>query len=177
MTKSTVFAIMFSTVLCVRLCSLARCDEQSFDQPLRALRGIQTERLSEAEKKSKSIELQQAWEALEKGGPRAIKALHRAITEDRQNAKKDDFFALAAAALLWKLGGVTEADEIARIWQSGCQTVNYNYVFGTAIMAARTRDQQVLPMLRALLHEKKGQFGLPQHAMVLAWPQTAEIVW
>jgi hypothetical protein len=176
-TRATSLAITFGVVLYVGCCSSVNGEGQTVDQAVRTLRDIKVGKLSESDKNSKADELQHAWETLEKGGPSAAKALHQAIREDRQNSKKDDFFALAAAALLWKINGATEAGEIARTWQNAQQTLNYNYVFSTAILAAQTRDPRVLPMLRALLHEKKGQFGVPQHAMMLAWPQTMEIVW
>jgi len=176
-TRSTFVTILFGAVWCAGLHSPAKSQEQSVDQALQVLRAVHAEKLSESDKKSKAVELQLAWETLEKGGPGAITALHQAIAEDRQKSTKDDSFALAAAALLWKIGGVAEADEIARIWQTSQQTINYNYVFGTAIMAAHTRDQRVLPMLRALLHEKEGHLGVPQHAMTLAWPESMQIVW
>jgi internalin A len=158
-------------------CLSVEAEEQSVDQAVRSMRGIQVDKLSKVDKESKAVELDKAWTTLGTGGPTAVKALHQALAEDRQNGNSDDFFALAAAALLWKIGGATEADEIARIWQTARQTVNYNYVYGTALMAARTRDQRVLPMLRALLHEKQGNFFVFQHAMTLAWPQSMEFVW
>jgi internalin A len=164
-------------MVCAGPCLSARAEEQSVDQAIRSLRGIQAEKLSQADKESKAVELEKAWETLGKGGPPAAKALRKALAEDRQTGKTDDFFALAAAALLWKIGGAAESEEIARIWQSARQTVNYNYVYGTALMAARTRDPRVLPMLRALLHEKQGTFPLPQHAMTLAWPESMKVVW
>ncbi len=177
MTRSTLLAITFVVTLCVGSNSLANGEEQSVDQAIRVLRDVQVEKLAESDKEAKAVEVQQAWETLEKAGQNAVKSLHQAIKEDRQTSKKNDFFALGAAMLLWKINGIAEANEIAEVWQSARQTVNYNYVFATAVMAAKTRDPRVLPMLRALLHEKEGHFGVPQHAMTLAWPQSMEIVW
>src|SRR4030042_1672979 len=72
------------------------------------------------------------------GGPPRLKEELAKIDAAKE---KDDFFKLGAAALLWRLGGPSEAPVVARLWTAGGDlTLSPHYVFYAALDAARTQD-------------------------------------
>lgn len=155
----------------------AWAEEPTVADAIAAFRDVQLDKLSDQEMKAKDAELNKAWQRLAGGGDVAAKALKQELAAIRKAGRRDDFFALVAAGLLWKIHGVQEAAEIAGIWQSADLTKNYDDVFRTAYEAARTRDARVLPMLGAQLHEKRGKHFVAQHYLSLTWPLNQNFVW
>ena len=169
--------MIFSTAILALEVSSLPAEDSTIRDSVQTLRGLRPEKMADEEKKSKVSQIEKAWDVLGKGGDVAARAIKKELAAVRAGKDKDDFFALSASVLLWTIGGPKEADEIARLWREADLTANYNYVYSTALLAASSRDPQVLPMLAALLHDKRGKFFVVQHAMELAWPQTQEFVW
>jgi len=148
------------------------------DEAVATMRGIRPEEFKGEQAKAKGEELNAAWETLMEAGPAGAARLKKELAALRDRQEQDDYFKLAAAALLWQIGKTKEADTVARIWSGGVDlSINYNYVFYTAYEAARTQDEAVLPMLSALLGDRAGRVFLNQHMMWVPWPLSHEFVW
>ncbi|MBM4043454.1 MAG: HEAT repeat domain-containing protein [Planctomycetes bacterium] len=142
-----------------------------------SLRHIDEGKLTEAQKTKKGAEIQAAWAALVGAGQQGALALKREIETVDKAREKDDFFKLGAAALLWQIGKLDEADAIAKVWAATPLDAQYNYVFYTAFEAAQTQDPRVLPMLKACLRDRKGSVFLEQHMLDVKWPLTHAFLW
>jgi hypothetical protein len=148
------------------------------EKAIAAMRGIDRATIPEAEQDAKSKALDEAWQALIGAGPAGAERLKEELRRLDAAKERDDFFKLGAAAVLWQIGNLSEAETIVRVWASGINLdANYNYVFFTALEAARTQDPRVLPMLTLCLADKTGSVFVPQHAMTFSWPLTAEFLW
>ncbi len=169
--------LMLATgVLCL-LPSAAITAEQRLDEAVQILRNIDPQRMSEEEREQKSEEIGTARETLQNAGQPATRRLKAELAAIRKADSRDDRFSLAAAALLWKINGIDEVQTIAEIWRTSNLDVQYNYVLVPAVLAARTRDPRVLPMLKTLLRDKRGTFFVPQHYLMLEWPLTQRFIW
>ena len=148
------------------------------DEAVATMRGIRPEEFKGARAKAKGKALNEAWQTLTEAGPTGAARLKKELATLCARNEKDDYFKLAAAALLWQIRKTKEADTVARIWSGGVDlSVNYNYVFYTAYEAARTQDEAVLSMLSALLGDRAGRVFLNQHMMWVPWPLSHEFVW
>jgi hypothetical protein len=156
-----------------------RCDTEekkmTIESAVKAMRGIEQNKLSQEEMDKKGKELDEACKYLIAKGYKSAIYLKSVLNKLRQKEEKDDHFALGAARILWEIRGTKEANTIAQIWETADQLVNYRYVFMTAFMAARERNAKVIPMLKATLREKQGTF-MTGH-MNLVWPLTHEFIW
>lgn len=141
------------------------------------LRHIDQSKIPPEERRKRGMEIQQAWQTLTAAGDRSVTALKQELQRIDKAGERDDFFKLSAAGLLWKIGGLNQAETIAGIWETTPIGVQYNYTFLSALEAARTQDPRALPMLRAILRDKKGEFFVMMHSMNLTWPLTHEFIW
>jgi hypothetical protein len=142
------------------------------------MRKINLASMNEEQRGAKSQELDKAWKILVDAGPKGAAVLKEEIGRINASKEKDYFFILGAAAVLWQIGKVSEAKTIATLWSSDVDlNAGYNYVFFTAFEAARTQDPRVLPMLIAILRERKGGVFIPQHSLTIKWPLSHIFIW
>jgi hypothetical protein len=141
------------------------------------LRKINAEGLTEKQKEAKGEEIEEACKRIQGAGPKGLAALKDELKKLDASKEKDDRFKLLAAAMLWEMGRMGEADTVAAIWSSADLTVNYNYVFFTACQAATTRDVRVLPMLKAMLRDQKGEAFIVMHSLPVKWPLSHAFAW
>jgi HEAT repeat protein len=142
-----------------------------------ALRDVNPERLTEAQKDAKAQELGRAFETIKRAGPPGVAALKAELRRLDAARRRDDRFRLAAASLLWDISKLAEAEAVAAVWDKTPLKSQYNYVFYPAFDAATTRDERALPMLRAVLRDKEGSVYFGAHAMRVNWPLTHEFIW
>lgn len=142
-----------------------------------ALRNVDPAKLTEAQQEAKSEELNRAFETISKAGAAGAAALKAELRRLDATRVRDDRFRLAAAALLWDIGEFAEVDAVAAIWHTTPLKSQYQYVFYTAFPAAATRDERVVPMLRAVLRDKEGSIHIGLHALDVRWPLTHEFIW
>ncbi|MGE5597806.1 MAG: hypothetical protein ACM3XS_00320, partial [Bacteroidota bacterium] len=147
------------------------------EKALAALRGVRMNNLDPLDRWRKLKEIDAACRVVQSSGPAGYLRLKREIETVRAAKEADDFFLLQGAALLWRLGGPAETETIAALWREAASADYYDQVFFTAAEAARTRDPRVLPLLRFVLGETRGQVYLNEHDLQLEWPLTAEILW
>ena len=147
-------------------------------EAIRAMRGVDESSMDSNERELKAREFAAAWSVIQVAGPIGVTALKQELQQLSTSGTRDDFFRLAAAALLWKAAGVQEAETVASIWSSDIDfAVNDLYVLPTALDAARTRSPAVLPMLTAILRWKNESVSVPpgnwrtdaDSAKVLIW--------
>lgn len=155
----------------------AQIQSKELDQAVQVLRGIDTDKLSEPEKTEKAKQIDAAWKKITDGGTAGKERLKQEVTAVEAGNEKDDFFMLNASALLWEIGKESEAKSIADIWNKTPLSAQYNYVFYTAVDAARTKKLEALPLLKAVLKDDTGFLFFPAHAMRVTWPLTHEFVW
>ncbi len=145
---------------------------------VQSMRKIDPSKITEKEEKEQAEKLDKSWKTLIDSGPEGAAALKEELKNIEKLKEKDDFFKLGAAAVLWQIGKVDEAQTIASLWSGDIDlSLNYNYLFFTAFEAARTQDPRVLPMLIALLRDKKGEVFIPQHYLKITWPLSHEFIW
>lgn len=147
------------------------------DKDIAVLRHIDPSKLSDAEQEAKAKAIDAAWAEIKASGPTGTQRLKREIEAIDKSNEKDDFFKLNAAALLWEIGKLNEADYIAKIWNSTPLETQYNYVFYTAFDAAKTHDPRALPLIKAVLKNDSGGIYVAAHAMPVNWPLTQEFIW
>jgi hypothetical protein len=170
-------ALLLTPVLAV-IPALAQAPAtEKLRRAIAVLRGIDVEKMTEAELDAKADEMSAAWELITSGGDASVPLLLEEIRKVDEAGEQDHRFKLAAAALLWATGGLDQSAAITRVWDSTPLTVNYNYVFYTAFEAAMTQDPRVLPMLKACLRDKDGSIFVALHAMPIRWPLTHESLW
>lgn len=151
---------------------------EELDKAVAAMRGIDPSKMSAEDGKASGERLDKAWNTVLAAGPAGSARLKDELAKVDAAKEKDDFFRLGAAALLWYLGGPADAPAVARVWTSGVDlTLNTSYVFYTAFDAARTQDVRVLPMLTAILADRKVSVSIAQHSMKVVWPLTHEVIW
>lgn len=141
------------------------------------LRRIDQSKLTEAQKTTMAHEIDSAWDYIKSTGPKGVARLKQEVKAVDQGEEVDDFFKLNAAALLWIIGKIDEADSIAAIWKSTPLVAQYNYVFYTAFEAAQTQDPRVLPMLEAVLRDQDGYTYIAKHSLEIRWPLSLEFIW
>lgn len=149
----------------------------ALDQAVAALRKINPETMTEEQRVAKGLEVGAAWKTLIPAGKAGADRLKREIAALDASKEKDDMFRLGAAAVLWEIGGLAEADTVLGQWNAaGSPYANYHYVFFTALEAAATQDPRALPLLTGILRFK-GRITLPKHALTLDWTGVDEFLW
>ena len=152
--------------------------DQKLERAIAVLRHVkESDFKTEAQQEAKSKEIEAAWEVIRQAGAGGVARLKQEVERVDRASEKDDYFKLNASALLWGIGKLDEAPAIAAIWNSTPLEAQYNYVFYTAMDAARTQDARALPMLEAVLRDDKGEVFFWQHSMEVKWPLTHEFVW
>ena len=157
--------------------SSQKSSDKKLDDAVAALRHINQDQLDDDEKERKAKEIDAAWEVIKSFGQNGISRLKQEVQKVDAGKEKDDFFKLNASSLLWQIGRLNEAENVAGIWNSTPLNAQYNYVFYTAMDAANTRDAKALPMLKALLRDDKGEVYFWVHSMEVKFPLTHEFVW
>jgi len=147
------------------------------DKAVAALRHIEPEKMTTAEKDIQAAMVERAWKVMKAAGKAGIPRLKDELKRLEESAEKDDFFRLNAAALIWDIGGFDEAQAISGVWATTPLTANYNYVFYPAFEAAMTHDERALPMLRAFLKDDSGAVFVAAHSLRVRWPMTVEFLW
>jgi hypothetical protein len=150
---------------------------EDLEKAIAALRNVKPGELSETEQKLKCKEMDGAWEVIKAAGPKGITRLKEEIAKIDRDKADDDFFKLDVAQLLWMTAKVDEAEAIAAIWRSADLNAQYDYVFDIGRRAAMTQDPRVLPMLKAILRDNKGNTYVVQHSMPVKWPGTVMFIW
>jgi hypothetical protein len=89
---------------------------EELQQAVSAMRHIQPGQMSEEQRKSTSQELNKAWDVVSRTGQKGMEALQQELRTLQQSEEKDDCFKLGAAALLWDIGKLEKADDVAAIW-------------------------------------------------------------
>src|ERR1044072_3688477 len=92
--------------------------DQKLEKAIAALRHIDQSKLSESQQEAKAKEIDEAWDVISAAGKPGIARLKEELRQVEQKQESDDFFKLNAAALLWVIGKLDEAEAISRIWQS-----------------------------------------------------------
>jgi hypothetical protein len=152
---------------------------KKLDEAVAVLRHIDPDKaLSEEESKARFKEIEDAWDTIIAAEKKGIERLKTELAKIEKAKEKDEFFKVSAAGLLWAIGKLDQAAEVAKIWDSlESLTVNYSYVFYPALQAARTQDKKALPMLKAILRDKDGAVYLDSLKSNIDWPMTHEFVW
>jgi hypothetical protein len=180
MIRFALIVVLVSLVLLGALALHTNSESATEDvgKAIASMRRIDPDRLSDEQKKAKGLELVEAWKVLVNAGASGAAALKEEIERIDNQKERDDHFKLGAAAILWKIGKADEAKTIANIWSGNVDlTVNSQYVFFTAFDAACTQDLRVLPMLTAILGDRKGRVFIPMHSMTIEWPLFQEFIW
>jgi HEAT repeat protein len=170
-------ALALLLVCAARALPAQAADNQQLARAIAALRNVNPDQLTEAQKETKLDELIQAFDFIGKAGPAGAAALKAELRRLDEAKQRDDRFRLAAASLLWNISKLGEAETIAAIWNTTALRSQYNYVFYAAFDAAVTRDERALPMLRAVLRDREGTVFFGAHAMRVQWPLTHEFIW
>ncbi|HOA06584.1 MAG TPA: HEAT repeat domain-containing protein [Spirochaetota bacterium] len=147
------------------------------DSAVKTLRNIDVNKLTDDDKKNKSDEINKAWETLRSSRDAGLKRIKKELELIEKTKESDNFFKLNVSVLLWDMGKTSETAAIAKIWNNTSFDVNYRYVFYTALDAARTQNEKVIPMLKSVLKDNISQVDSPQHSMSIPWPLTVEIIW
>jgi HEAT repeat protein len=149
----------------------------ALDKAIAALKHVQPEKMTTAEKEIQAAAVERSWKMIKAAGKDGLLKLKGELKGVEEGKEKDDFFKLNAAALLWQIGSLDEAQTIAGIWASTPLTANYNYVFYPAFEAAMTHDERALTMLKACLKDDSGTVSVAAHSLGLRWPMTMVFIW
>jgi tetratricopeptide (TPR) repeat protein len=152
-------------------------NETKLDKAVASLRGNQLSKMTDSEKKDKSNEIAGAWKVITSEGEKGLERVKKELAAIKEQGESDDFFQLAAAGLLWELAGLEEAEELTRIYETVDLTLQFNYVFWPVYQAAMQQNPKALPMMKAILREKRDDVLMEMHAMGLKWPYTIELIW
>ncbi|HOF34603.1 MAG TPA: HEAT repeat domain-containing protein [Spirochaetota bacterium] len=174
--KKIIISLLFVLISLVQIFPQEAGNDE-LDSAIKILRKIDENTLTNEDKKNKSIEIDKAWEIIKSSGDAGLKRLKKELDEIEKTKESDDFFKLNASVLLWKMGNVSEAAAISKIWNSTSFRANYRYVFYSAFDAASTQNDKVIPMLKAVLKDNSGRIYFPQHSMNFSWPLTVEFIW
>jgi hypothetical protein len=157
--------------------SSAPADRASLDQAVAAMRNIDYSKMSDDEKQAQATKVVAAWDTLQAAGKDGLARLKQELKSLDEAKQSDAFFRFSASALLWQMGRLDEVDLIAAQWRTAPLTTNYNYVFYTALEAAKTQDPRALPLLRVCLADDKGGLFVAQHSLTVQWPLTHHFLW
>lgn len=147
-------------------------------EAIAAMRRITPADFSKETREAKAKELDAAWKTLVAAGKPAAELLKAELAKIDAAKEKDDYFKLGASVVLWQIAGLDEAPAIARVWSGDVALdLNYYYVFRVAMEASRTQDPRALPMLTAVLRDRKGSVFLGGHALNVVWPTTHDLIW
>src|SRR5690606_5942638 len=86
------------------------------EKAIAVLRNIDPSKLTEDQQRSKSEEIDSAWQTITDSGDEGLEALKKEVAVTDSAEVRDDFFRLNASALLWSIGKFEEVDTIAKIW-------------------------------------------------------------
>lgn len=150
---------------------------ERLEKAIAALRHVDPLTQDPAKTRSQAEAIQKGWNVIRAYGRAGMFRLKRELHHVTVTKEQDDFFKLNACALLWIMGGLSEAQNIATVWNATPLHVQYNYVFFPAFEAAKTKDLRALPMLKACLRDTKGWVVVEPDSMKVAWPLTHEILW
>jgi hypothetical protein len=151
--------------------------EGKLEKAIKTLRNVHPEKLSEKQQQAMSGDMEDALKAIRVMGNIGLARLKKEVEVIEKSGQKDDYFKLIAAHLAWSMGTIGQVDFITHIWETTPLDYQYHLVFLPAFEAAGTQNKNVLPMLRALLKDEKGEYLVENHMMQLKWPLTLEFVW
>lgn len=169
--------ILTALFLFVPLLQAQNSSNPKLERAIATLRHVNPGKLTDKEQEKKAEEIDKAWAVIKAAGQAGVSRLKEEVRRVENSQERDDYFKLNASALLWGIRKLDEAESIAAIWNSTPLDAQYNYVFYTAFDAATTQDPRALPMLKAVLKDKKGEVYFELHAMEVKWPLTHEFVW
>jgi hypothetical protein len=175
--KCTFPLLLLAVIALANSAFAAQPSDPELDKAVAVLRKIAWKDWSDEQKETKAKEIDAAWKTLSSAGEKGAARLKQEIEKIDTEKEKDDFFKLNAAVVLWEIGKVSEAEYIAKVWESADLSSQYTYVFFTAFDAARTQDPKVLPMLRVVSRDDKGAVFIGAHAMNVGWPLSHEFIW
>lgn len=151
----------------------AQSANDEVEKALAFLKQIDPAKVTEAEQENVAKQINAAWETIRNAGATGKARLKEEITRPGRG----DYFKLNGTALLWGIGGLDEAETIAAVWRTTPLEVQSNYVFYPAFQAAMKQDPKALPMLLAVLGNKKFKVHVGLHAMDVDWPLNMHFIW
>ncbi len=130
----------------------------------------------EAHELRNNPDVRKAWNVIADSGAPGLDALKSALSDAKAS---ESVFAIAGGTLLWRLGGLAEAKDIAALWTkfSFPDGLGSSMLHATAYAAARTRDPRALPIIFAVLRDTDAVIDVPRAGISLAWPETLDFVW
>jgi hypothetical protein len=120
----------------------------------------------------------QALNTLGSSGQAGVRAVKEEMQRIDRAGESDDRFKAAAAFVMWSAGGADEAEAIATLWSTSECSKHFGRVLGTAIAAAQTHDERVLPILVAVLRMRHPADTVMGHAASYPPPEVLHgVVW
>ncbi len=152
--------------------------DPDLDGPIAEMKGIVPSRFTDGQAHAKDQALDRAWSTLKAHRDRAVPRLERELAALRASGRRDDFFSIDAACLLWELAGVEAAGPIAEALDGVDLSAHFEVIFPTFSAAAATHDPRVLPILWHALAttEKTGTIFFPEHFLKIGWPTTLDFM-
>jgi hypothetical protein len=147
-------------VICVhRSHGLAATPKADLDQAILSLRNMvpdstNPDSLSSTEKDEKTKAINAAWETIKASGKEGVRRLKLEVRKTKPG--QENYFKLNAARFLWKSGQWEEVQDILEIWKTADLGYHLHFPFHTAFEAAATKDPRALPLMKALLKDRKG---------------------
>jgi len=130
---------------------------------LATLKGVDVSKLSEAERKRKFEEIQEAWNTLIKAG----KPAGERIRQELKKAQADSFFIVEASAILFQIEKEKALADISRALSRADVGVDFDNFFLLCHFAARTQNSDALPILDILLRNSDLWAHIPAHRFTL----------
>ena len=147
---------------------------EDLEEAIAKLRDVDFSKLTDEQQKTKNTEIDEALTAITSADERGAGRLKQEIEALSKVQQHDVFFELLASWGLWDIGGLDEAEAIARISRGipvDQRNEYYDSFFSLAVRAARTQDPRALPLLELLLADDQG------HISMLEYPLTHEFLW
>ncbi|MHC4512283.1 MAG: HEAT repeat domain-containing protein [Planctomycetota bacterium] len=154
-------------------------DNAAIRDAVRSLRGIHSEKLSEAEQERSNAAINKAWKLLRANKDKAIPALKKELDLLEKKEIRDDFFRLEAASLLYAMAELGEIAAIARAVEDVNPSVSIRLSFRLASQCARSQDPRVLPVMCLMLrtNKKSPEMFFPAHSLRVPWPMSLDFTW
>lgn len=120
--------------------------------------------------------IRKAWNTIAESGAPGLAALQNALSDITASER---VLIVAGGSLLWRLGGLAEAEEIGELWTKYDLPPGFgsSVLHATAYAAARTRDPRALPILFAVFRDTDALVDIPRARITLIWPETLDFVW
>jgi hypothetical protein len=150
--------------------------DAELDRAIDEMRGVQPERLSQAERDRKDAALDRAWRTL-KMRPAPARQRLRAALAAAVADHQDDFFRADGASLLWQLGALDELEAVAAALDGADLAAHFDVIFPLLTSAAHTRDARAWPLLRqGLRADPRTTAFIADSSLRVAWPMVLDFM-